>query len=435
MKATFYAYIYVLLSCITLPVVTLASSNLIVHTDSFDYYVPRAYAGENHYPMIVFCDPHGHGSIPLEMYKGLADSFEYILVGSNFAQNGVDIVECEKHIERIVLQMQSKYLIDEENITICGFSGGSYIAYHMAHFTNLFKNIIITGTPIRPIPKENYPNIFCIAGKADMNYSDLIDLDNQLQKVNYPGKYFTMEYPGKHEWPDATTFSNACMFIYSMQCYNCKIGPMERIFLEQYSKKTYPNLYDKAMDYKKIIFLLDSTGAIEEYKKNYALMCRNPEYTKIDFLNKMNWQKEKAKKQAYLDQFKVAYDSFYWIKEVHDLRDTANKTIDERSMNQRLLGYLSLLGYSYTNRLLNGNLIANTPLLLNFYRIVDPKNPDVAYLSAIYFAKMNQADNALKSLQEAVDRGYSDKDKMKNEVAFEAIKSNVEFSKILDQIK
>ncbi|MEI6312756.1 MAG: hypothetical protein WCP57_10900 [Bacteroidota bacterium] len=435
MKATFYAYFCFLLICMAVPISIHASSNTIVHTDSFDYYIPKAYAGETHYPMIVFCDPYGHGSIPLEMYKGLADSFEYILVGSNFSQNGVDILECEKHIERIVLQMQSNYLIDEENITICGFSGGSYIAYHMAHFTNLFKNIIITGTPIRPIPKENYPNIFCIAGKGDMNYSDLMDLDNQLKKVNYSGKYFTMEYPGKHEWPDANTFSSACMFIYSMQCYTCKIGPMERIFLEQYSKKTYTNLYDKAMDYKKIIFLLDSTGAIEEYKKNYTLLCRNPEYTKIVFLNQMNLQKEKDKKQAYLDQFKVAYDSLYWIKEVNQLRDTAHKTSNQLAMDERLLGFLSLLGYSYTNRLLNGNMIANTPLLLNFYNIVDPTNPDVAYLSAIYFAKINQADKALKSLQEAVDKGYSDKAKMKNEPAFASLQTNTSFTKILEQMK
>ncbi len=63
------------------------------------------------------------------------------------------------------------------------------------------------------------------------------------------------------------------------------------------------------------------------------------------------------------------------------------------------------------------------------------ENPDVAYLSAIYFAKINQTNEALKSLQEAVDLGYSDKDKMKNEVAFEEIKSNTSFNKILDQIK
>jgi predicted esterase len=213
--------------CLFLIVFGYNSYATIIEKEQYVIYLPTNYNPAKSYPMLLFCDPHGSGVYPISLYKDLADSFEYILVGSNVCKNGADIILCEAHIRKTIEEIFISYHILKDNVSIAGFSGGSYFTYHMAHFSTYFKSIIISGTPIRPIPIEPYPNILCFAGNTDMNYTDLMALDSKLKEINYPSKYLTIEYNGKHEWPDASTFYDAFIFLNSMYCYACKINQNE----------------------------------------------------------------------------------------------------------------------------------------------------------------------------------------------------------------
>ena len=56
---------------------------------SFALYLPHQYNQNQHLPALIFLDPHGDGSFPLDRYKGLAEKFGVVLVGSNDSKNGV----------------------------------------------------------------------------------------------------------------------------------------------------------------------------------------------------------------------------------------------------------------------------------------------------------------------------------------------------------
>jgi hypothetical protein len=405
----------------------------IIEKNDYLIYLPKNYVETKSYPLVFFCDPHGSGVYPINLYKDLADSFDYILVGSNISKNGVDINICETHIRNTIEEMFANYSIIKDNVSIVGFSGGSYIAYHMAHFSPYFKNIIISGTPIRPIPIEPYPNILCIAGKADMNYTDLMALDNKLKEVNYPSKYLTIEYNGKHEWPDASTFYDAFIFLNSMYCYACKINRYETTFLKVNQEKNYTSEYEKMMNYKKIIFMLDSTGAIDDIKKYYNQNITNKDYIAEKTKREEYIYLESKQKKMYLDKLKNEYDTIYWKNEVIKLNDPTDKNSDELAMSKRLLGFLSLASYSFSNRMLTSDKLDLADMMLHFYKIVDPSNPDVAYLSAIYYIKKNDPTACISSLKECIKLGYTNIDKLKNEENFRGIKESEEFINIFSK--
>src|SRR5437868_1233368 len=57
---------------------------------AFALYLPKTYSDSSKLPVIIFFDPHGDGSVPLNLYKDLAEQFHYILIGSNTSKNGMD---------------------------------------------------------------------------------------------------------------------------------------------------------------------------------------------------------------------------------------------------------------------------------------------------------------------------------------------------------
>lgn len=421
--------------CLFLIVFGYNSYATIIEKEQYVIYLPTNYNPAKSYPMLLFCDPHGSGAYPISLYKELADSFDYILVGSNFSKNGVDIVQCETVLKNTVEEVFKNYKINKDNVSIAGFSGGSYIAYQMGHFTSYFKNVIISGTPIRPIPIAPYPNILCLAGKADMNYTDLIALDKNLDAIKYTGKHFTIEYNGKHEWPNATTFYDAFIFMNAMYCYACKINQNESQFLRVNQEKIYADEYEKMMNYKKVIFMLDSTGSVDEIKKYYNNNLNNAEFLKTKANYQLLITKESELKKHYLDQFKVAYDSNYWKSEVIRLNNASHLSVDEQAVNQRLLGFLSLLGYSYTNRVLINNQLEFMPILIHFYETVDPKNTDVFYFKAVYALKKNKPVAAVQALQDAYKLGYREADKLLNDEYFSPLKNDAEFLKLIAKMK
>src|ERR1700749_4024462 len=56
---------------------------------SYALYIPVR-GGTGALPIVYFFDPHGDGSLPLKKYKSLADTYGFILAGSNNSKNGND---------------------------------------------------------------------------------------------------------------------------------------------------------------------------------------------------------------------------------------------------------------------------------------------------------------------------------------------------------
>jgi hypothetical protein len=189
------------------------------------------------------------------------------------------------------------------------------------------------------------------------------------------------------------------------------------------------------MNYKKIIFMLDSTGAVDDIKKYYNNNLNNAEFLKTKANYQLLITKESELKKHYLDQFKVAYDSNYWKSEVIRLNNASHLSVDEQAVNQRLLGFLSLLGYSYTNRVLINNQLEFMPILIHFYETVDPKNTDVFYFKAVYALKKNKPVAAVQALQDAYKLGYREADKLLNDEYFSPLKNDAEFLKLIAKMK
>ena len=78
---------------------------------------------------------------------------------------------------------------------------------------------------------------------------------------------------------------------------------------------------------------------------------------------------------------------------------------------------------------------AATAHFLTIYGLVDPTNPEYCYLFASLYARENNPDKAMSSLQDGVRLGFSDLKRLEADATFNVIKDRPAFKELVAKIK
>src|SRR4051794_8340523 len=169
-------------------------------SQSYALYIPSK-GNKQTLPAIYFFDPHADGSLPLNKYRALADQYNFILFASNNSKNGNDWSTTENIWNNLFDDTQKRTKINSNRIYTCGFSGGAKVASYIALNHSGIKGVIVSGAGLPDgIPAGNFNFAFTsIAGEGDMNMTDLVALNNELDKTHTRHRIIFFE--GKHEWP------------------------------------------------------------------------------------------------------------------------------------------------------------------------------------------------------------------------------------------
>jgi len=287
-------------------------------SQNFALYLPDNYVQGAKFPVIIFFDPHGDGTVPLNLYKDLAGKFHYILIGSNSSKNGMGFEQTKIIADNLVTEAKTRFGVDQGHITFCGFSGGAKVALLSGASNGSVSTIIYCGAAVESNP-DHPLTLLGFAGKRDMNYTDVVSFNEGLARSTL--KHYLVEWGGKHEFPTADVFNDA--------------------------------------------FTLLATGTIDNYDKKQATIT--PE--------KMA-EEQSMKQQLY--QALQDKDMAWWKSEVAMLN--AKKKTD--MMYDRLLGFVSLACYSLSNNALQQNNLPVAEKILPIYALADPTNEDCKKFTA-----------------------------------------------------
>ena len=281
--------------------------------ETFALYLPKIFKDSINPHCIIFFDPHGDGAIPVEKYKALAENKDFILIGSNFSRNENAFENNLKHAEHLTQEVITRLHPFNSQVNFCGFSGGAKVALTEGPWIEEVSHVIYTGAVIQPQKANHAFKLLGIAGNRDMNYTDLVSFYKSSQGTPYA--HDLIEWNGKHEWPDEKTFANAFQFVL--------------------------------------------TGAIA-YTSELQPKISNAEINR-----------EQTNKQQLLQAFQ-SQDLNWWKQEIA-LFNTKKKT---DAMYERLLGFVSLACYSYSNQSLQQNNLEAAEKILTIYALADPGNKD-----------------------------------------------------------
>jgi hypothetical protein len=383
-------------------------------TKSYALYIPPDNSNKP-LPIVYFFDAHGNGLLPLKKYKALADSFHFILVGSNDSKNGNDWNDAETIWNTLNNDVQKRVSVNPKRIYTCGFSGGAKVATFIGlHYDNI-NGVIANGAALEDLTTAGNLNFSftAITGNGDMNMTDLVSMDKILGKTLT--RHRIIFFNGIHEWAPETTMNTAFDGL-QFDAMRKHLIPSDTLFINRFIRKNKKTIADdiKENDFLQADEICRLTTSMLDNVTDQSLWFHKKEdsitntvsYQKEEQVRQTLLNKEENIKAGFQQQFEKG-DEKYWNKTIAEVQSKAKVKTPEGAMYQRLNAYLSLAFYSLSNQLINQNQNKEAEHFVSLYKKADPTNSEAWYFSAILNARNNNTSKTKADLQKAVSLGFN----------------------------
>ena len=197
---------------------------------SYALYLPSNYSSNRPWPIVYAFDPGARGINPVELMSAGAEKYGYILVGSNNSRNGPWKPEAEA-VTAVWQDTHARLAIDDRRVTFAGLSGGARVAARAALNCKCAQGLYLNGAGY---PPETSPSrtarfdIFVTAGLDDFNYGELINLDAQLDSLQFA--HFLRRFDGPHSWAPSEVASEALAW-FELQAMKENRRPRDAAFI------------------------------------------------------------------------------------------------------------------------------------------------------------------------------------------------------------
>lgn len=366
-------------------------SNRLDRAQSFCLYIP-ANADTSKTAAIFFFDPKGNGCFPVRKYQSAAERHGLILAGSHDSKNGLKSEQTAAIAKNFVNDLAGRLRINRSNIIACGFSGGARVAVQTAIRENLAGVIGCgAGFPFDPVRSYGFAYIGLV-GNEDFNYLEMKRLDRKLQQLEMAHQLIVFD--GEHQWPapEKIEIALACL------------------------KDIRDN---KRTDEDKEL--------IELTERNSAYLASALQETEIE--------RQEALQQAGIAQAFSRQDFRALKNKIISLSSLpGEQSKEQRLVNKRLLNFISLLGFIYSERALGIDL-TTAGRYLDIYGQADSDNPDYHYLLACYHAKAGNENDALAALKQSIEYGFRDYKKAFNESMLQTLHNQQKFIILMDSLR
>jgi predicted esterase len=420
-------------------------TRIVCKTDasqSYALYIP-AKGNKKPLPVIYFFDPHGDGSLPLDKYRSMAELYNFILIGSNNSKNGNDGPTSESIWNTLSGDSQKRLKINTNRIYVCGFSGGAKVAMYTGLSHSEIKGVVANGAGIPDVAGSTnvHFTFTAIAGRGDMNMTDLVSITNDLDKTQI--RHRLIYFDGIHEWAPGNTMNIAFAGL-QLDAMLEKLIPTDNTFINNYidsSKKridgySNTNDYIKAEDECKLsLSMLDGlSDNVNWFNEKDASIRSNPVYKRQSETAQNLFATEQNIKNVFTQEFQQG-DMNYWLKTIKDVQTKAKAKTEEGAMYQRLQAFLSLAFYSISNQMISGNKNSDAAYFVDLYKLTDPTNSEAWYFSAILNARNNNAKGAEDDLLKAVANGFNDKTRLMQQPEFQQLGAQINLTEIESEMK
>ncbi len=392
---------------------------------SFALYIPLGKATPM--PVVYLFDPHGDGTFPLGLYRPLADRFHFVLVGSNNSKNGNDWQTAQFIIHLLLSEVSSRLQVDGNRLYTAGFSGGAKVAVYAALHQPAIRGVIAAGAGIPEGETLNRTDFSFtgIAGRGDMNMTDLVALNTELDGTRL--RHRLILFDGKHAWPPAPVMETALM-AFQFDAMRDGTSPPNDSLLAAYTDQSRKRTEAEVRAYKLLeaeqetalsaVLLQGLPPYTTWFVQKEALLKKDPLFSRQQAAAQQIFAIEQQKKQTFQQQLQQG-DLQYWGRTIQELKSGTSLPGGEGAMNQRLIAYLSLAFYSVSNQLINHNQSDIARFYVALYKLADPTNTEAWYFSALLNAKANQQEAAENDLRQAAALGFTDSARLLQEPALQ----------------
>jgi predicted esterase len=428
-------------------------------SQSYVLYLPSNYTPTRKWPVLYAFDPGARGRVPVERFKEAAEKYGWIVIGSNNSRNGPWELAANAW-NAMQIDSHQRFAIDDERLYATGFSGGARAAIRIAVACKCLAGVMANGAGFPPdlTPSSSIHFIFFgAAGVDDFNYPELKSLEEPLTKAGVSHRFQTFD--GRHEWPPVslTTAAVEWMELYAIKAvkrsrddgfisavWQQRLGDAQAL---EESKKYY-EAYQLYLDMAQSFKGLRDVAQIET-KVNQLANSSEVKTAIRDEQTQIKKQRELESQLSSLmarrdsgpqdNQSDEAFGSTNLLPKIlNDLRKQSKAPDDstQRRIARRVLDSLFIGLFEQGTSLLQTE--KNYAESIKRFKLATEVYPDRAgayfYLAWAYAANHDKK-TALKFLNQAVEKGFSDAATITANKAFDSIRDEPEYQQIMARLK
>lgn len=427
-------------------------------TQSYALYLPSGYTPGKPWPIIYAFDPLARGTVPVRLYKDLAEKYGYVVAASNNSRNFA-MDAATKGINAMWQDTHLRLTLDERRVYTTGFSGGARVAGMVALSCRQCNVAGVmaygAGYPMsqKPSPRDRNPALYFLAvGDQDFNWEEITTVRREREELGQP--YREVVFPGPHQWPPPEVIAEAVEWIHlkAMQSGTLRSDPefIDREFRQRQADAAEAETRGDAIaqlgayrslvsDFKglkdvteyeaKLVALKESPALKGALKKEDEAMAAQGSLT-ADISSQIAVA-EKASPGERVDLRRDLLDAMTQLRS----QSQHEKNDDKRLVLQRSFHDVWAQGIEAGQAQLADRHFDLAEFYFRLMADVTPDEPWPTLLLAETDTAAGNRKQAIKDLRETVKRGLKNPDAIEKDVALDALRSEAEFQKIVAELK
>lgn len=421
-------------------------------TQSYALYLPSSYTPAKRWPIIYFFDPGGRGRRPLELYRELAESYGFIVAGSNNSRNFSG--DQSKAVSAIWQDTHLRLSLDDRRVYASGFSGGARVAGAMAlSSSGQIAGVVAHGA--------GYPNVrhgasdklfyYFAVGNQDFNWPEVITVGHERENQGLP--FRVRVYPGSHQWAPASVVEDALQWLNLKAMQNGDLTP-DAAFIDQ----QFQRLQEKADDAETRKDALAQYNAYRAMVSDFAglrdvsaasaklAVLKQSRSLKTALKDEQDQIAEQSSMEREIFPKLTAFESGSVpdqnalgreiVQAMVALKQQAShaKSEDRRLVLHRALDDMTVEGIENGQQEFQAGHLDKAELCFDLMTKVSDDAWPVLLLAETR-AAMGNKKQAIKDLQEAVHRGLRDADVLESDKHLQVLRPEAEFKKLIADLK
>jgi predicted esterase len=425
-------------------------------TQSYALYLPSVYSPGKPWSIIYAFDPLARGTVPVKLYRDLAEKYGYIVAASNNSRNFA-MDAATKGINAMWQDTHLRLTLDERRTYTTGFSGGARVAGMVALSCLQCKIAGVmafgAGYPMsqKPSPKDALL-YFLAVGDQDFNWEEITTLRRERENLGQP--YREVVFPGPHQWPPPDVITEAVKWIH-LKAMQSGALRADAAFVEE----EFAHRQADASQAEKRADAIAQLSAYRSLVSDFAGLKDVSEYqSKLEALKKSATLKEALKKEdeamatqrsltANISSQLAAAEKASPDERVNLRRDLLDamtqlrsqsehtKSDDKRLVLQRSFSDVWAQGMEAGQAQLADRHFDMAEFYFRLMADVTTDEPWPFLLLAETRTAMGNKKQAIKDLREAVKRGLKNPDAIEKDGSLEPLRGDAEFQKVVAELK
>ena len=393
-------------------------------------FLPESFDQQQKWPLLFICDAENQSLQSMRYLSELANENGYILAASKNLQDSISLTNKVLDINSTLSYLNGIIPLDPQRIIAGGFGESGQLAILVPSLLKTFKGSLAVASLLPNTEfmdsKAPYP-IVLLMGLTDSRYVGLSSVKVQLRKMYFP--FFVQYFNGGHQWPDPVHINNALQF-FTLTGMAKKQIPLDSTYVQ--------SQFDDYLEYiDRLIATGDLITAMEQIEEGITIYrlfeIEEPLWTRKKRVRRMADYKSQRREMNNMEikSSLMREDYHYYLEEdlerfnlnnlgwwnyqmgvLTKFKDSGK--LAEKRMGERLDGYVNALIDDYID-FYNGQQPEDDDslILLHMLKTVTEPTDFEAYLKVVSLtAKYEDYGTALFYLEEALKKGFSDKQRL-----------------------